>query len=1142
MLKNFLKKLGVYTLIYLYVIAIQFFSFANAQTISSTALPTDGIVKSGSANISQQNNTLNVNQSTNNAIISWNTFDIGSQATVNFNQPSSASNTLNRVRSTDPSRIYGTLNATGNIFFINPSGVLIGKSGRINVGGLVASTMDMASNDFNNQNYNFSTSKKSSIVNYGSINSKYVALISTDVSNYGSISAKSGSAALVSGSNAKLSISTDGKIVVKISESDLANLIQNGGTINSDNGQVLIKSSAAQSLVKATIKGPSGKRKLISDNGVLKLVSNNGTIKGKSVKIDAGKNGLVDNSGTINVSSSTGKAGSVEVTGKEISINSGSKILAKGKNGGGDVLIGGDWKGSGDLLQATYTTVEKNTLIDASSTGKGDGGKIVVWSDIKNSKSKTSANGTLTASAVDGDGGKIETSGATVNTNNIKVNAGSENGKGGLWLVDPYDYTIGAREASSISSTLNSGTSVTILTSAQNVSYGAGLTSQANGDITVNSSITTTSKSDVTLTLTAARDLTIGNTESTTKITDTGAGKLNLALNSPRDMTIHSSIDVAGSVKLTTSGYTGSASTSSTTYSYTGAVQTYTASKYLTALTVDGYGAGGGESYSGKYSTYRPGLGGRVQATLQNISAGDTLSIYVGGAGAQGKRVGSNKTSGGGAGGWNGGGQGGHADAGGGGGGATDIRLGGTALADRILVAGGGGGRGGEHRGGTGGDGGNTTGKDGSNDHSGGGPYGGKGGTQAAGGAGGVAYQTGAGSAGVLGIGGKGGTQTHSCKCYDGGGGGGGGYYGGGGGGASDGYSVNGQAMYGDAAGGGGGSSFTNTKYLAEATHTQGYSSASGNGSLKLTSTINTTGKGDITIGSNAIKSGSLSVTSNGNLALSSNISLLKTDYSVAGTKSGQGTVSYTEPAVLLLPAANTNTNTKKAEKVAPKLPPKIKINRFDIAKFEPVKFKEIRTKLDPKNPANNNLNPAGNPMNPAGNPMNPAGNPAGNPGTMGSFGNVTPGSFKPVISMKTPAMAKFKAVKFKGNSTGIKSNFKPMAGTKMASFKPVAFKVSNNASFKVVPFKPVSFGSTGINFKIPQKNIQVPSATTKVNIDVKLKGGAQLPSWVKFDPQTLQISGKPPEGFSGSLELNLVATSEDGTQQVQDIQFDINN
>ena len=437
---NLLKKFFIYLTIYLHLFTIQFYSFANAQAIKPSTLPTGNLVKSGQVKISQNSDTMNVNQSSNNAVISWNTFDIGSQATVNFNQPSSASNTLNRVRSTDPSRIYGTLNATGNIFFINPSGVLIGKSGRINVGGLVASTMDMASNDFNNQNYNFSTSKKSSIVNYGSINSKYVALISTDVSNYGSISAKSGSAALVSGSNAKLSISTDGKIVVKISESDLANLIQNGGTINSDNGQVLIKSSAAQSLVQATIKGPSGQKKLISDNGVLKLVSNSGSIEAKSIKIDAGKNGLVDNSGILDVSSSTDKAGSVEITGKEILINSGSKILAKGKNGGGDVLIGGDWKGSGDLLQATYTTVDKNTLIDASSSGKGDGGKIVVWSDIKNSKSKTSANGTLLAYAVDGDGGKIETSGSTLDTKGITVNAGSKNGKGGLWLLDPYDY------------------------------------------------------------------------------------------------------------------------------------------------------------------------------------------------------------------------------------------------------------------------------------------------------------------------------------------------------------------------------------------------------------------------------------------------------------------------------------------------------------------------------------------------------------------------------------------------------------------------------------------------------------------------------------------------------------------------------
>ena len=254
---NFAKKVGIYSLIYLYVLSIQSISFANAESISQNALPTNGIVKSGSASISQTSNTMNVNQSSNNAIISWNKFNIGSKATVNFNQPSSSSNTLNRVRSSDPSRIYGNLNANGNIFFINPNGVLVGKSGSINVGGLVASTMNMGNNDFNKQNYNFNSSSKSSIINYGNVNSKYVALLSSDVKNYGSISATSGTAALVSGDNAKLSLSSNGKLNIKVSESKLANLIENEGTIKSENGQVLIKSSAAKSLVDATIKGPS---------------------------------------------------------------------------------------------------------------------------------------------------------------------------------------------------------------------------------------------------------------------------------------------------------------------------------------------------------------------------------------------------------------------------------------------------------------------------------------------------------------------------------------------------------------------------------------------------------------------------------------------------------------------------------------------------------------------------------------------------------------------------------------------------------------------------------------------------------------------------------------------------------------------
>ena len=60
------------------------------------------------------------------------------------------------------------------------------------------------------------------------------------------------------------------------------------------------------------------------------------------------------------------------------------------------------------------------------------------------------------------------------------------------------------------------------------------------------------------------------------------------------------------------------------------------------------------------------------------------------------------------------------------------------------------------------------------------------------------------------------------------------------------------------------------------------------------------------------------------------------------------------------------------------------------------------------------------------------------------------------------------------------------------------------------------------------------------MNFEVKLKGGAPLPSWVKFDPDTLQISGKPPEGYQGTLELDLVGTTEDGTQETQNLEFNI--
>ena len=124
-------------------------------------------------------------------------------------------------------------------------------------------------------------------------------------------------------------------------------MAKNEGTIKTQNGIVTIKTDAAQSLVDEVVKLPNAKADgLVSENGVIKLVSNSGSIKAKKIKIDAGSKGAAEISGNLNSNNENGKGGTIEITGKDIDVNS-ATITANGQTGGGKVLIGGDWQGSG---------------------------------------------------------------------------------------------------------------------------------------------------------------------------------------------------------------------------------------------------------------------------------------------------------------------------------------------------------------------------------------------------------------------------------------------------------------------------------------------------------------------------------------------------------------------------------------------------------------------------------------------------------------------------------------------------------------------------------------------------------------------------------------------------------------------------
>lgn len=471
-------------------------------------LPTGGVVTAGSGTISQSGNTMTVTQTTPRMAADWQSFSIGSGSTVNFVQPSASSVALNRVLGSDVSVIQGALNANGQVFLINPNGVLFSPSAQVNVGGIVASTLSMSTSDFMAGNYKFAGASSNAIVNQGNItatNGGTIALIAAKVSNEGMLTASQGSVLLAAGSQVTLDMG--GPVKLQVTQGAIDALVQQGGAIKADGGLVYLTAKAAGDLTSA----------------------------------------VINHTGVLEASSLTTKGGSVILEADDITLASGSVIAANGAEGGGTVLVGGHWQGAGSLRQATHVKMDADARISADATQLGDGGTVVLWSDIHNANSTTRAYGEISANGgiEGGNGGRIETSGHWLDVNGVSGSAAarSVDGKAGEWLFDPYNVTITSVTANnsqsggswtpsadnstidvaSINSLLNGGTNVTVTTG----SSGAQI-----GDITVASAITKSSgATDVSLTLRAANSIVVDQS-----ITHGGgAGKLNITLDADND-------------------------------------------------------------------------------------------------------------------------------------------------------------------------------------------------------------------------------------------------------------------------------------------------------------------------------------------------------------------------------------------------------------------------------------------------------------------------------------------------------------------------------------------------------------------------------------------------------------------------------
>ena len=507
------------------------------------AAPEGALIVGGAALVSQSGPETTINQSTDRAIIRWNSFDVGQTEKVRFQQPSSTSITVNRINDTKASRIDGEISANGQIVMLNPNGIVFGATSKVDVASLVAT-----SSDFENDaefisgglaRFNQSGSPEAKIINQGQITVKeagLVGFVAPHIENNGLIQARLGKVQLASGDIHTLDMAGDGLIQIAVSDKVVSQSVRNTGKIEADGGDIILTAAQGRSAIDA----------LISNHGVLQanqIVTNGrkGQIRIIAPVTRQNKTKVIEG-GTL-----IAEGGKIEITADRVVIEKTANISVASQRNGGDISIGGYIQGTGNLPTAQYLTVEKGAILNASSHVDGHGGNIILWSD-----KHTIFQGDIFSKGGNnsGDGGFVEVSGKDKLTYQGYVDLRAIKGKTGTLLLDPTDITISSALDLNVTGTspffptLDNGPSILNVTTLTTALASASVIVQTRatgvqaGNITIDAPISWVSGN--TLTLDAHNNIVINQSISGQNLTLIAGGDVqaNAALSGTGTLTI----------------------------------------------------------------------------------------------------------------------------------------------------------------------------------------------------------------------------------------------------------------------------------------------------------------------------------------------------------------------------------------------------------------------------------------------------------------------------------------------------------------------------------------------------------------------------------------------------------------------------
>jgi filamentous hemagglutinin family protein len=430
---------------------------ALAQPAPNTT-PQGGQVVGGSASITQAPASTTINQSSQNAAINWQSFDIGAAAKVQFNQPNAAAIALNRVVGGNLSQINGQINANGQIVLINQSGVVFGKGSQVNAESVVVSTSDIATSDFMAGRMNFSGAPKpgAQIINNGNITARdagLVGLIAPQVANNGLITASLGQVILAGASAFTLDLYGDKLISLDVTRAVRAvdvggklvpALVVNNGAILADGGKITLTAQDADALVT----------QLINAGGVIRADTVGAQTGAISVQGVGGNISIAGNLLARGTAAGT-KGGAVQaLTTGAVSVAPGAVIDVSGAAGGGIAALGTNLlraqTGPSDVTapKAASVDIAAGAAIHADATGIGNAGTVTVLS-----QNRTDFAGAITArgGAQGGNGGLTELSSDGIINLSGTVLETAINGRAGEILLDPATLIVTIGGASSTS-------------------------------------------------------------------------------------------------------------------------------------------------------------------------------------------------------------------------------------------------------------------------------------------------------------------------------------------------------------------------------------------------------------------------------------------------------------------------------------------------------------------------------------------------------------------------------------------------------------------------------------------------------------------------------------------------------------------